>query len=175
MYGINKAYDIYTLRLQLIECEESIIKQSKFDGYLVNFEKEDKVCDLLETRCDILNQMFQIHSTGNEINRFEYVNEQLFIMTQDFNDWHQHLQQRMSAIHGLNGEPFNLETTLNYYHEYDNPKFIQWKKTRSMDLDGMKCCASTAYTMTTRTHLPPSVRMKNYAIWMTVNPGKKAC
>lgn len=116
--------DIDTLRRDLVSCEEAIVKQSKFDGMLIYPVDKGELVYLLEKRCDILNRMFEIHATDAEISRFEYVNDRLYQLTQEFNNWHLHLEQHMSAIHGLEGEPFHIQTTLDYYHDPDAPQLF---------------------------------------------------
>lgn len=128
MFNIEEETNIEDLRQQLFSCEESIICQSKYDGLLIDPDKEEGLHDLLQTRCHILNRMFRLHATEAEIHRFEYVNDQLFNLTQEFNKWHLHLQKHMSTIHGLNEKPFVLETTLNYYHDSENPQLYKMKE-----------------------------------------------
>lgn len=122
MIDLYEETNIDVLRHQLASCEDSILRQSKYDGLLICPDDKEELCDFLENRCGILNRMFQLHAKDAEIHRFECVNEHLFNLTQEFNKWHLHLQEKMSSIHGLNGTPFQLETTLDFYLDSDNPQ-----------------------------------------------------
>ena len=85
-------------------------------------EREELVLDHLSMRCWILNRMFALHVTDAEMHRFEEVNKHLFQLSREIRQWHQALQEQMSVLHTLSGKPFELETTLNYHHDSDNPQ-----------------------------------------------------
>ena len=141
---ISKETNAENLRQQLVACEESVIQQSKYDGILIEPDDETELCRLLETRCDILNRMFAIHATDAELNRFKYVNDRLLQLTHNFNERHLHLQQQISVIQGLNGEPFELRTTLDYRHNPDSPQLYvmeedSYYKSRWNEMLGINC------------------------------------
>lgn len=116
--------NIDQLRRRLQECEDYILRIAKpFEGY---WEKatEEVIDDHLGTRQWILNEMFAKYATEAEVRRFEVVNEWLLALTKQLNERHRILQDQMSAIHTLGGEPFELETTLFYSHNNDNPQLF---------------------------------------------------
>lgn len=120
---IDEETDTDVLRQRLRLCEEEIIRLAKpFDGCRPIEEREELVREHLSTRCWILNRMFALHVTDSEVRRFEEVNEHLFHLSKDMRQRHRALQEQMSALQTLNGKPFELETTLNYYHDSDNPQ-----------------------------------------------------
>lgn len=123
MKPIDEETDTDVLRQRLRLCEEEIIRLAKpFDGCRPIEEREELVHDHLSMRCWILNRMFALHVTDAEVRRFEDVNEHLFQLSGEMRRWHQVLQEQMSALHTPSGKPFELETTLNYYHDSDNPQ-----------------------------------------------------
>lgn len=113
---------IDVLRRRLHAVEEEILRIAKPFDHIMNDAEEELVCEHLSTRSYILNRMFDLHATEAEIHRFEEVNERLFNLTKDFNKRHQDLQQQLSSIVTLNGEPLELSTSLYYHHDPDNPQ-----------------------------------------------------
>ena len=121
--NIGEENDTDVLRQRPRLCEEEIIQLAKpFDGCRLVEEREELVRDHLSTRCWILNRMFALHITDSEVRRFEEVNEHLFHLSKDMRQRHRALQEQMSALQTLSDKPFELETTLNYYHDSDNPQ-----------------------------------------------------
>lgn len=113
--------NISQLRKRMQDCENYILRIAKpFEGYWDKAE-EEVIADHLGTRQWILNEMFEKHATEAEVQRFEVVNERLLALTKQLNERHRTLQDQMSAIHTLGGEPFELETTLIYSHNNDDP------------------------------------------------------
>jgi hypothetical protein len=113
--------NIDQLRKRLQDCEDYILRIAKpFDGYW-DKATEEVIDDHLGTRQWILDEMFEKHATEAEVRRFEVVNERLLALTKQLNDYHRTLQDQMSAIHTLGGEPFELETTLLYSHNDEDP------------------------------------------------------
>lgn len=116
--------NISQLRKRLQDCEDYILRIAKpFDGYW-DKATEEVIGDHLGTRKWILDEMFEKHATEAEVRRFEVVNERLLALTKQLNEHHRTLQEQMSAIHNLGGEPFELETTLLYSHNDDNPQLF---------------------------------------------------
>ncbi len=116
--------DIGQLRKRLQDCEDYILRIAKpFDGYW-DKATEEVIGDHLGTRQWILDKMFEKHATEAEVRRFEVVNERLLALTKQLNEHHRTLQDQMSAIHTLGGEPFELETTLLYSHNDGNPQLF---------------------------------------------------
>ncbi len=116
--------DIGQLRKRLQDCEDYILRIAKpFDGYW-DKATEEVIDDHLGTRKWILDEMFEKHATEAEVRRFEVVNERLLAMTKQLNERHLTLQDQMSAIHTLGGKPFELETTLLYCHNDENPQLF---------------------------------------------------
>ena len=131
--------DIGQLRKRLQDCEALILRLAKpFDGYW-DKTTEEVIDDHLGTRKWILDKMFEKHATEAEVRRFEVVNERLLAMTKQLNERHLTLQDQMSAIHTLGGEPFELETTLLYSHNSS-----RWRRMLSMARGGTRCCGSSA-------------------------------
>ena len=108
------------MRKRLRAHEEEILRLRGPIHMIMNNATDYLVREHIGMRCLILNQMFELHVTEAEIRRFEEVNERLFRLTQDYNRWHLQLQKQMSEIHGLDSEPFELQTTLNYHHDPDS-------------------------------------------------------
>lgn len=120
---IDEETDTDVLRQRLRSCEVEIIRLAKpFDGCRPSEEREELVRVHLSTRCWILNRMFALHVTDAEVRRFEEVNKHLLQLSEKMCQRHRALQEQMSALHTLSGKPFELETTLNYYHDSDNPQ-----------------------------------------------------
>lgn len=116
--------NISQLRKRLQDCEDYILRIAKsFKGYW-DKATEDVIDDHLGTRQWILNEMFAKHATDAEVRRFEVVNERLLALTKQLNERHRTLQDQMSAIHTLGGEPFELETTLLYSHNDEDPQLF---------------------------------------------------
>ena len=119
----KKEYECDTaeLRQKLQAVEKEILRIAKpFDG-LTDDASIELVRDHLEERAWILNRMFGLHVTEAEVRRFEEVNERLLRLTQDFNQRHRDLQQQVASLRMYDGEPFELQTTLDYHHDPDNP------------------------------------------------------
>lgn len=113
--------NIGQLRKRLQDCEDYILRIAKpFDGYW-DKATEEVIADHLGTRQRILNDMFAKHATEAEVRRFEVVNERLLVLTKQLNEHHRTLQEQMSTILTLGGEPFELETTLLYSHNDEDP------------------------------------------------------
>lgn len=116
--------NISQLRKRLQDCEDYILRIAKpFEGYW-DKETEKVIADYLGTRKWILDEMFEKHATEAEVRRFEVVNERLLALTKQLNERHRTLQDQMSAIHTLGGEPFELETTLLYSHNDEDPQLF---------------------------------------------------
>ena len=120
--------NISQLRKRLQDCEDYILRIAKpFEGYW-DKATEEVISDHLDTRQWILNEMFAKHTTEAEVRRFEVVNERLLALTRQLNERHRTLQNQMSAILTLEGEPFELETTLFYSHNDDNPQLFEMEE-----------------------------------------------
>ncbi len=120
--------NIDQLRKRLQDCEDYILRIAKpFDGYW-DKAMEEVIADHLGTRKWILDEMFEKHATEAEVRRFEVVNERLLALTRQLNERHRMLQDQMSAILTLEGEPFELETTLFYSHNEDNPQLFEMEE-----------------------------------------------
>jgi hypothetical protein len=112
------------LRKRLQDCEDFILRIAKpFTGYW-DKATEEVIADHLGTRKWILDEMFEKHATEAEVRRFEVVNERLLALTMQLNEHHRTLQELMHLIHTLSGEPFELETTLFYSHNEENPQLF---------------------------------------------------
>lgn len=121
MENIEYESNTDVLRQHLQKIEADIIRIAKpFDG-LLDDASIKAVRDHLDNRAWTLNKMFELHVTQAEVRRFEEVNERLLQLTQDFNNRHRQLQEQMSVLQSFDGEPFELHTTLDYYHDPDNP------------------------------------------------------
>ena len=125
---IENTNDIDFLRRRLQAVEEEILRIAKPFDHIMNDAEEELVCEHLSTRSYILNRMFELHATEAEVQRFEEVNERLFNLTKDFNKRHQQLQQQLSSICTLSGEPLELQTSLEYHHDSDNPQLYQMEE-----------------------------------------------
>ena len=115
MSSIENTNDISVLRRRLQAVEEEIIRIAKPFDHIMSDAEEELVSEHLLTRSYILNRMFELHATEAEVQRFEEVNERLFNLTKDFNKRHQQLQQQLSSICTLSGEPLELQTELEYH------------------------------------------------------------
>lgn len=114
-----------TLRKMLAQCEDEIMRLAK-EAEGIHYwpsEVEELVHEELGTRACILNHMFALHCTGAEIRRFEEVNADLLKLEENFLIWHKQLHDRFALIHGLDGEPFDLETAINGSIDEDTPLF----------------------------------------------------
>lgn len=121
MEKIESECNTDALRKRLQALEKDILRIAKpFDG-LLDDASIKVVRNHLEDRAWILNQMFAQHVTDAEVRRFEEVNRRLLQLTLNFNQRHRELQQQMASIRMLDGEPFELHTTLDYHHDPDNP------------------------------------------------------
>jgi hypothetical protein len=120
--------NIDQLRKRLQDCEDFILRIAKpFDGYW-DKATEEVIAEHLGTRKWILDEMFEKHATEAEVRRFEVVNERLLALTKQLNERHRTLQDQMSAILTLKGEPFELETTLVYNYNKDNPQLFEMEE-----------------------------------------------
>lgn len=120
--------NIDQLRNRLQECEDYILRIAKpFKGYW-DKATEEVISDHLRTRQWILDEMFEKHATEAEVRRFEVVNERLLALTKQLNEHHRTLREQMSAIHTLSGEPFELETTLLYSHNEEDPQLFEMEE-----------------------------------------------
>lgn len=120
--------NISQLRKRLQDCEDYILRIAKpFKGYW-DKATEEVIDDHLGARQSMLNEMFAKHATEAEVRRFEVVNERLLALTKQLNERHCMLQDQMSAILTLKGEPFELETTLVYSHNDDNPQLFEMEE-----------------------------------------------
>ena len=116
--------NISQLRKRLQDCEDYILRIAKpFEGYW-DKATEEVIDDHLGARQSMLNEMFAKHATEAEVRRFEVVNERLLALTKQLNEHHRTLQDQMTAIHTLGGEPFELETTLLYSHNDEDPQLF---------------------------------------------------
>ena len=96
---------ISQLRKRLRDCEDYILRIAKpFEGYW-DRATEEVIDDHLGARQSMLNEMFAKHATEAEVRRFEVVNERLLALTKQLNEHHRTLQDQISAIHTLGGEP----------------------------------------------------------------------
>lgn len=91
------------LRKQLKKVEQNILLDNK--------EYEDLVFGLQE-RLLLLNQMFSIHATENEIRRLTVVNDKLHQLEKDYLDWDKHIHASFKKIKDIEGEQFLIETEL---------------------------------------------------------------
>ena len=128
MSSIENTNDIDFLRRRLHAVEEEILRIAKPFDHIMSDAEEEQVCEHLSTRSYILNRMFELHATEAEVQRFEEVNERLFNLTKEFNKRHQQLQQQLSSICTLSGEPLELQTSLEYHHDSDNPQLYQMEE-----------------------------------------------
>ena len=130
-FAIRQITDADTLRQMLAQCEDEIMRLAKDGGHCYYWPQdcEEDVREELGTRAVILNHMFALHCTPAEVRRFEEVNAALLKLEQQLKEWHNQLQEKFSAIHGLDGGPFQLDTALNGSIDEDTPLF-------SMEEDG---------------------------------------
>jgi len=91
------------LRKQLKKVEQNILLDNK--------EYEDLVFGLQE-RLLLLNQMFSIHATENEIRRLTEVNDKLHQLEKNYLDWDKHIHASFKKIKDIEGEQFLIETEL---------------------------------------------------------------
>ena len=73
--------------------------------------QEDLVYRLQE-RLLLLNQMFSLHATENEIRRLTEVNDKLHQLEKDYLDWDKHIHASFKKIKDIEGEQFLIETEL---------------------------------------------------------------
>lgn len=128
MCSIENTNDIDVMCRRLQAVEEEIIRIAKPFDHIMSDAEEELVREHLSTRSYILNRMFELHATEAEVQRFEEVNERLFNLTKEFNKRHQQLQQQLSSICTLSGEPLELQTSLEYHHDSDNPQLYQMEE-----------------------------------------------
>ena len=111
------------LRQELASTEEEIISLTHpFDGRIEpNSSVEKKVSQLLKDRAGILNRMFELHCTGNEVRRFEKVNDALLKMMNRFYAEHQRLRQQLDQLPDMeepNVGKLSLFSEINYCHDF---------------------------------------------------------
>lgn len=114
-----------TLRQMLAQCEDEIMRLAKDGGncYYWPRDVEEIVREELSTRACILNHMFELHCTPSEVKRFEEVNTALLQLEKTFRLWNTHLRDQFSAVRGLDGSPFDLDTALNGSIDDDTPLY----------------------------------------------------
>lgn len=124
-FAIRQITDAATLRQMLAQCENEIMRLAKDGGHCYYWPQdcEEDVREELGTRAVILNHMFALHCTPAEVRRFAEVNAALLKLEQQLKEWHNQLQEKFSAIYGLDGEPFQLDTALNGSIDEDTPLF----------------------------------------------------
>lgn len=130
-FAIRQITDADTLRQMLAQCEDEIMRLAKDGGHCYYWPRdcEEDVREELSTRAVILNHMFALHCTPAEVRRFEEVNTALLKLEEQQKEWHQQLQEKFSAIQGLDGEPFQIDIAINGSIDEDTPLF-------SMEEDG---------------------------------------
>lgn len=121
--SIKQITNADTLRQMLAQCEDEIMRLAKNAGSCNYWprEAEELVREVLITRAYILNHMFALHCTPAEVRRFEEVNNAMLKLETVFHNWHNFLQDQFSAIRGLDGESFQLDTYLNGSIDEETP------------------------------------------------------
>ena len=76
------------LKATLRFVEEKILGIMDVNGWMMNKELEEQVKDLLSDRHVIMNKMFRMHVTEQEVARFREVNDHLLVLTQRLYDGH---------------------------------------------------------------------------------------
>lgn len=76
------------LKATLHFVEEKILGIMDVNGWMINSEFEEQVKDLLSDRHVIMNKMFRMHVTEQEVARFREVNDHLLNLTQQLYDGH---------------------------------------------------------------------------------------
>ena len=114
-----------TLRTMLAQCEDEIMRLAKRAKGTLYWPRdvEDLVREELSTRACILNHMFTLHCTEAEVHRFEEVNAALLKLEEMHGVWHKHINNQISRIHGLDGDPFDIEMAINGSIDEDTPLF----------------------------------------------------
>lgn len=79
--------------------EEKILGIMDMNGWMLHKELEKQVKDLLSDRHIILNKMFRLHVTEQEVMRFREVNEHLLDLTQRLYDGHSSLMDFLCVNH----------------------------------------------------------------------------
>ena len=79
--------------------EEKILGIMDMNGWMLHKELEEQVKDLLSDRHIILNKMFRLHVTEQEVMRFREVNDHLLDLTQRLYDGHSSLMDFLCVNH----------------------------------------------------------------------------
>ena len=79
------------LRANLQSVEKKILCLMEINGWILKKEIKGEVEDLLSDRCDILNKMFRLHVTEQEVARFREVNDRLLKLTRQMFSEHNDL------------------------------------------------------------------------------------
>lgn len=79
--------------------EEKILDIMDVNGWMMNKEFEEQVKDLLFDRHVIMNKMFRMHVTEQEVARFREVNDHLLDLTQRLYDGHSSLMDFLCVNH----------------------------------------------------------------------------
>lgn len=122
--NIQKLTDIAQLRSQLAAVEKQIIRYTQpFDGDVdESGYKKNQILRCLEERAAILNRMFELHCTEAEVRRFEYVNQRLLEITNQFHQECQQLRQQLDQL--PDSRRMALYSEVNYTHDPEKPQLF---------------------------------------------------
>lgn len=101
------------LKMELTQIEEEILHEN--DNYeVLNYR--------MKIRQIILNHMFSIHATKNEIERLCEVNDRFSQLVKDYHKWAHYIQESFEKLHDVNGNPIRIQTELepNLREEMDS-------------------------------------------------------
>ena len=96
------------LKATLRFVEEKILRITEINGWTSTKELYEQVKDLLNDRYCILNKMFRLHITEQEIERFREVNSHLLELTNEL------FKEHLKMLEFLNGNHLDEVTTVSY-------------------------------------------------------------
>lgn len=112
------------LRDMLAKCETEI-EDLAYDyfqgekGYCVS--NNDKIRDKMERRADILDRLFELHFNDEDYNRLLKTNNKLETLERNMMVKHIDMFTKLQSIN----RNYTLRTTLEYWHNEDNPQLIR--------------------------------------------------
>lgn len=114
--GLINSKEWIELRAKLQFVEEKILRIMDISGWVSHKDLEEQVKDLLLDRHVILNKMFRMHVTEQEVARFREINDRLLELTRRMFAEHGNILDSLSsnpiaAI--LNGEDIEVESKLD--------------------------------------------------------------
>ena len=96
------------LKATLRFVEEKILRITEINGWMSTKELYEQVKDLLNDRHYILNKMFRLHVSEQEVERFREVNSHLLELTNEL------FKEHLKMLEFLNGNHFDEVTTVSY-------------------------------------------------------------